>query len=123
MVVDLVAKRRRTSCANPDCRRPCVPRDRGLCDPCLAAYRAQHDRNRIGKRERSHYDNAWRKRSKQEIRTHVATFGYICPTCDTADPETNPLTLDHVVPRDATVTAVRCRRCNAQKSNKRTDPT
>lgn len=96
-----------------------MPRDRGLCDPCLKAYRAQHDRSRVGKRDRSHYDAAWTRLSKLEIRTHIANHGYTCTTCDTADPESNPLTLDHINPRSLDEgTRVLCRRCNAQKGNK-----
>lgn len=113
-------KRRRTSCANPDCRRPCQPRDRGLCDPCLATYRREHDRARIGTRERSHYAGGWRKRSKREIAAHIGVHGYTCPTCNDAHPETNPLSLDHVEARSLDGgTRVCCRKCNAKKGAKK----
>lgn len=113
-----MTRRRLTTCANADCRRPCHPQARGLCDPCLKQYRRDHDRARIGTRERSHYSGAWRERSKREIAAHVATYGYVCPRCDTADPETNPLSLDHVKARDESETMVMCRRCNSRKGSR-----
>lgn len=121
--------RRKTTCSNPECRRPCFPQDRGLCDPCLREYRARHDRARVGRRERSHYDAAWRRRSKREIDAHVRRYGYICPglnvrgqTCPGADRLRNPLTLDHVDPRNPDETQVICRVCNARKGNRKGRP-
>lgn len=113
-----MARRRKTLCANPDCRIACIPGARGMCEACLRNYRAGHDRARIGHRERGHYDAAWRRRSKREIRQHVAIHGYLCPWCPDADPEKNPLTLDHVTARDDSATQVICRSCNARKGNK-----
>jgi hypothetical protein len=114
-----MAKRRKTTCANEQCRRPCIPIARGLCEPCLKAYRAQHDRNRIGKRDRTHYQGQWPKIRRETLRRHIAVYGYVCPTCHTADPETNPLTVDHIRPRSLEEgVGVLCRVCNARKGAK-----
>lgn len=125
----MTPRRRKTTCANPDCRRPCYPEARGLCDGCLRDYRARHDRKRVGTRERDHYDTAWRARSKREIRAHVALHGYLCPgytgsdkPCPGADRHRNPLTLDHVEARNDENTQVLCRVCNARKGAKKGRP-
>lgn len=120
VVVLLMARRRKTLCANPDCRRPCVPVARGLCEPCLKGYRAEHDRARIGKRDQSHYQGQWPVIRRETLRRHIAMFGYICSfDCGTADPDTNPLTVDHIRPRslDEGVQVI-CRRCNSTKGAK-----
>jgi hypothetical protein len=114
-----MGRQRRTLCNNPDCRRPCIPIARGLCEDCLREYRREHDRQRIGTRERSHYQGQWPKIRRETIRRHIATYGYVCPTCPDADPDTNPLTVDHIRPRSLDEgVAVLCRRCNSRKGAK-----
>lgn len=120
LVAGVMARRRKSTCANPMCRAVCVPGARGLCESCLKGYRAQHDRDRIGKRDQSHYQGQWPKIRRETIRRHIAAYGYICTLdCGTAHPDTNPLTVDHVRPRSLDEgTQVLCRRCNSKKGAK-----
>lgn len=103
---------RKTRCI--DCPRIVVPYRKGRCETCWNAHERKRDSGR--QRDRPWYRGEWRRVSRQAIKDHVKRYGYRCPHCDSAHPERNPLTADHVVPRSLEGgVRVLCRSCNSSK--------
>lgn len=101
-------------CLGP-CQRIVVPVRKGRCAECAALL----ERERVRLRDRPWYGGDWRTVSRETIKQHVTQYGYRCTRCDRADPNTNPLTVDHVAPRRRdNGLQVLCRLCNSSKGAK-----
>jgi hypothetical protein len=87
--------------------KPCVARlePARLCGRLSDRPRCPAHRNPARPRRRPGYTAAERTRRAAVVANHVQNHGYVCPGCPLsdstphiADPDTNPLTADHLIP-------------------------
>jgi 5-methylcytosine-specific restriction endonuclease McrA len=99
------------------CKHIRPPAGRGLCAKCLKEYRAEHDVERAGTRERAHYQGDWPKIRAEAIARHMAVHG-LTASCGHTVTKKSDLTVDHVKARSLEHgVRVICRSCNSRKGN------
>ena len=112
-------------CNTPGCPA-LTPRPK--CDDCSRDTHRRRQRDHGTRTDRG-LGSDWERLRTRLVRTHTRTHGYICPGWNrpphAADPNTNPLTGDHIVERhiaperalDPDNIQILCRACNTSKSH------